>query len=66
MSVPEEFEISWESEAGARHAFRIPVRAKLPGSVAGKTVRFVIAGDHVEGYLGTPNGYLPEKLERFH
>jgi hypothetical protein len=66
MNVPEEFEISWESELGQRYAFKVPVRSKLSGSVEDKTVRFVIMGDRVEGYLGTREGIGSEKLERFY
>lgn len=66
MSVPEEFEVNWESETGKSYSFKIPVRSKLLGSVKDKTVRFVIMGDHVEGYLGRSDGLGPDKLERFY
>lgn len=65
MLLPDEFEISWESETGQSYKFKIPVHSKLPGSVKNKTVRFVIMGDHVEGYLGARNG-LEERFERFY
>lgn len=65
MSVPELFEVSWESDTGHSYTFKIPVRSKLPGSVKDKTVRFTIMDDHVEGYLGTRDG-LEERFERFY
>ena len=65
MLVPDEFEISWETEVGQQYEFKIPVRASLPSSAKGKTVLFVIMADKVEGYLGTPVG-LEDKLERFY
>lgn len=65
MSVPDVFEIGWESEAGQLFTFNVPVRSKLAKSVKDKTIRFVIMGDHIEGFLGTRDG-LEERLERFY
>lgn len=53
MLVPEEFEVSWESESGQSYAFMVPVRNNLPDSIKGKTIHFVIMSDRVEGYILT-------------
>jgi hypothetical protein len=68
MIIPEDFEISWESEAGQHYTFKVPVRSKLLSSVKHKTVQFVIMGDRVEGYIGTRprQGIGPLELERFY
>lgn len=65
MHIPEEFEISWETQDGKKHTAKVPVRSRLPGSVADKTVLFVIMQDHIEGYvaISTPYG---QKRERFY
>lgn len=67
MTVPEEFEIGWVSNSGKQYEFKVPVRSRLSSSVKRKTVRFVIVGDHVEGYLGVrEERYGPLKYERFY
>ena len=65
MRVPEEFEISWETQDGKTHTAKIPVLSRLPGSVENKTVLFVIMQDHIEAYvaISTPYG---QKRERFY
>jgi hypothetical protein len=65
MLIPDEFEISWETQDGKKHQANVPVRSRLPGSVENKSVIFVIMPDHVEGYVGvfTPYG---QKRERFY
>lgn len=65
MHIPDEFEISWETQDGKKHEAKVPVRSRLPGSVENKTVLFVIMQDHIEGYVAiyTPYG---QKRERFY
>ena len=65
MTIPDEFEISWESPDGITHKENIPVRTRLPSSPKGKVVSFVITLDHVEAYLAvrTPSG---DNRERFY
>lgn len=65
MHVPEEFEINWETQDGKKHAAKVPVRSRIPGSVENKTLVFVIMQDSVEGYVAvsTPFG---QKRERFY
>jgi len=65
MTIPEEFEIHWETQDGKKHDAKVPVRSRLPGSVENKSIVFVIMQDHVEGYVAvsTPFG---QKRERFH
>jgi hypothetical protein len=66
MVVPDDFEISWETQEGKRYDFKVPVRSKLPSGIKGKTVLFVIMQDHVEGYVVTPLPNFQEKRERFY
>ena len=67
MSVPEEFEVSWESSSGKAYHFKVPVRSLIPGSVKRKSIHFVIMGDHVEEYLGVrPRDVGPEDLVRIY
>jgi len=65
MRIPEEFEISWETQDGKQHEATVPVRGRLPGSVENKTVLFVIMQDHIEGYVSVSTPYGP-KRERFY
>jgi len=65
MHIPEEFEISWETQDGKKHEAKVPVRSRLPGSVENKTIVFVIMSDHVEGYVAASTPY-GEKRERFY
>lgn len=65
MLIPDEFEISWETQDGKKHQAKVPVRSRLPGSVENKSVIFVIMPDHVEGYVGVSTPY-GQKRERFY
>jgi len=65
MLIPDEFEISWETEDGKKHQAKVPVRSRLPGSVENKSVIFVIMPDHVEGFIGTSTPY-GQTRERFY
>jgi hypothetical protein len=66
MTVPEIFEVSWISEAGASYHFKVPVLSKLPASARGKKVSFVLMSDHVEGYLVTREERGQEQRVRFY
>lgn len=65
MHIPEDFEISWETQDGKNHAAKVPVRSRLLSSVENKTIVFVIMSEHVEGFVGTPTPY-GQKRERFY
>jgi hypothetical protein len=65
MYIPEDFEISWETQDGKSHVAKVPVRSRLPGSVENKTIVFVIMSEHVEGFVGTSTPY-GQKRERFY
>ena len=65
MRVPDEFEISWETQDGKKHEAKVPVRSRLPGSIENKSIVFVIMADHVEGYVGVSTPY-GQKRERFY
>ena len=65
MHIPEQFEISWETQDGKKHEAKVPVRSRLPGSVENKTVLFVIMQNHIEGYVTTPTP-SGQKRERFY
>lgn len=66
MSIPDEFEISWETQEGKRYEFKVPVRSKVPSDIKGKTVLFVIMQDSVEGYVVTHLPNFQDKRERFY
>lgn len=66
MIVPEEFEISWESESGKRYEFKVPVRSRIGTNIRGKTVVFLIKDDSLEAYLATPLPNYQDRLERFY
>ncbi len=64
MTVPEDFEISWETPDGKQHHALVPVRSRIKGSVKGKTVLFLILHDEVQGYISTstPTGEMRERF----
>lgn len=66
MTIPDTFEISWETEDGKRYEFKVPVRSKVPVDIKGKKVLFVIMQDHVEGYVRTPLPNFQDKRDRFY
>ena len=65
MHVPEDFRISWETADGGKHEAKVPVRSAIPGSLANKTIVFVLMQDHVQGYIGVSTPY-GQKRERFY
>lgn len=66
MIIPDNFEISWETQEGKRYEFKVPVRSKVPSDIKGKSVLFVIMQDHVEGFVVTPLPNFQEKREQFY
>jgi hypothetical protein len=65
MEVPEEFEISWETEDGVHHEATVPVRSRLSGSIEGKLILFVIMQNEVQGFVLTSSSTYGSKRERF-
>lgn len=66
MTIPDEFEISWESESGKRHEFKVLVRSRIKADLKGKTILFVIKEESVEGYVATRLPNFRDQLDRFY
>jgi len=64
MTIPEEFDISWETPDHVQHHKQVPVRSLIKGSVRGKSVLFLILYDDVRGYISTntPKGEVRERF----
>ncbi|MHA4866187.1 hypothetical protein ACXZ1M_00620 [Duganella sp. PWIR1] len=65
MRIPEEFQISWETQDEKKHEAKVPVYSRFSGSIDNKSIIFVIMSDHVEGYVGVSTPY-GQKRERFY
>ena len=65
MTIPENFEVSWETPDGASHKAIVPVRGRLKSSIKDKGILFLIFHDEVHGYVVTdsPTG---ERREQFY
>lgn len=63
MIIPENFDVSWETDDGKHHSVTVPVRSRLHESIYHKTLLFVLQKDSVEAYIAinTPAGQKREK-----
>ena len=64
MTVPEYFEISWETRDGKKHETKVPVKSQLNTTVEDKKIVFVIMPNDVEAFIATSTPFGEER-ERF-
>jgi len=65
MTIPDDFEVSWDTPDGKQHHRRVPVRSRIKDSVKSKSVLFLTLYDDVRGYISTSTP-MGEKRERFY
>jgi len=65
MTIPNDFEIAWDTPDGQSHNVTVPVRSRLKSSIKGKALLFLISHDSVHGYVVTQTD-MGDQREQFY